>query len=178
MSISIGDLKDFFREYGERISETSIDLINGLTAGMSEAGEILRNGYTLNAEQAQRLGKQRLTGVRPRAGGRAFRRVAVWRARGVALVDIEQINCIAAVPEGSELHLEGGRTELHAKPLERLLPLLPGNFVRCHRTWIVNMKAVRALHSTRGSRSWLELKDGRELPVGRSRLHALREQIV
>ncbi len=123
------------------------------------------------------LALRRLQGVRA-PGGRAFRRVAVWRARGVALVDIEQINCIAAVPEGSELHLEGGRTELHAKPLERLLPLLPGNFVRCHRTWIVNMKAVRALHSTRGSRSWLELKDGRELPVGRSRLHALREQIV
>jgi DNA-binding LytR/AlgR family response regulator len=44
--------------------------------------------------------------------------------------------------------------------------------------WIVNMKAVRALHGKRGGRSWLELKDGRELPVRRSRLHALRGQIV
>ncbi len=124
-----------------------------------------------------RLALRRLQGeLAP--GGRALKRVAVWRARGVALVDIEQITCVAAVPEGSELHLEGGQTELHAKPLERLLSVLPANFIRCHRTWIVNMMAVRALHSTRGSRSWLELKDGRELPVGRSRLRALRERIV
>lgn len=123
------------------------------------------------------LALRRLQGVLS-PGGRALKRVAVWRARGVALVDIEQVTCIAAVPEGSELYLQGGNTELHAKPLERLLPLLPGNFVRCHRTWIVNMKAVRMLHSARGSRSWLELEDGQELPVGRSRLRALRERIV
>jgi two-component system, LytTR family, response regulator LytT len=110
-------------------------------------------------------------------GARALRRVAVWRARGVALVDIDHVTCIAAVPEGSELHLEGGRTELHAKPLERLLPLLPPNFLRCHRTWIVNLAVVKTLHSVRGSRSWLELEDGRKLPVGRSRLPALRERL-
>ncbi len=105
-------------------------------------------------------------------------RVAVWRARGFALVDIDKVTCIAAVPEGSELHLEGGRTELHAKPLERLLPLLPPNFFRCHRTWIVNLAVVKTLHSVRGSRGWLELEAGRELPVGRSRLPALRERLA
>jgi two-component system response regulator LytT len=123
------------------------------------------------------LALRRLQGV-PVPGGHALRRVAVWRARGVALVDIEQVMCIAAVPEGSELHLHGGNTELHAKPLERLLPLLPAGFVRCHRTWIVNLAAVRALHSTRGSRSWIELADGREVPVGRSRLAALRARLL
>ena len=121
------------------------------------------------------LALQRLQGA---PGARALRRVAVWRARGVALVDIDKVTCIAAVPEGSELHLEGGRTELHAKPLERLLPLLPPHFLRCHRTWIVNLAVVKTLHSVRGSRSWLELENGRELPVGRSRLLALRERLV
>ena len=123
------------------------------------------------------LAVQRLQGA-PVPGSRALRRIAVWRARGVALVDIEQVTCIAAVPEGSELHLQSGRTELHAKPLERLLPLLPPNFLRCHRTWIVNLSVVKALHSVRGSRSWLELEDGHELPVGRSRLLALRERLA
>jgi two-component system, LytTR family, response regulator LytT len=123
------------------------------------------------------LALQRLQGA-PVPGVRALRRVAVWRARGVALVDVDQVICIAAVPEGSELHLVGGRTELHAKPLERLMPLLPPNFIRCHRTWIVNLAAVKSLHSARGSRSWLELSDGRDLPVGRSRLSALRERVA
>jgi two-component system response regulator LytT len=123
------------------------------------------------------LALQRLQGA-PVPGTRALRRLAVWRARGVALVDIDKVMCIAAVPEGSELHLQGGRTELHAKPLERLLPLLPPNFLRCHRTWIVNLAVVKSLHSVRGSRSWLELENGRELPVGRSRLPALRERLA
>jgi DNA-binding LytR/AlgR family response regulator len=123
------------------------------------------------------LALQRLEGLQV-TGGRTLRHLAVWRARGVALVDIEQVACIAAIPEGSELHLQGGATELHAKPLDRLLPLLPAGFVRCHRTWIVNLAAVRLLHSSRGSRSWLELQDGREVPVGRSRLAALRERLL
>ena len=123
------------------------------------------------------LALRRLQGGAPLSGARALRRVAVWRARGVALVDVDQVTCIAAVPEGSELHLEDGSTELHAKPLERLLPLLPANFLRCHRTWIVNLAVVKTLHSARGSRSWLELNDGRELPVGRSRLLALRARL-
>ena len=123
------------------------------------------------------LALQRLQGA-PVPGARALRRLAVWRARGVALVDIDKVMCIAAVPEGSELHLEDGRTELHAKPLERLLPLLPPNFLRCHRTWIVNLAVVKTLRSARGSRSWIELADGRELPVGRSRLQALREKLA
>jgi two-component system response regulator LytT len=123
------------------------------------------------------LALRRLQGV-PVPGGHALRQVAVWRARGVALIDIERVMCIAAVPEGSELHLDGGHTELHVKPLERLLPLLPANFVRAHRTWIVNLAAVRTLHSARGSRNWIELKDGREVPVGRSRLAALRARLL
>jgi len=123
------------------------------------------------------LALQRLRGL-PVPGARALRHIAVWRARGVALIDIEQVLCIAAVPEGSELHLAGGTTELHAKPLERLLPLLPANFVRCHRTWIVCLDAVRTLHSTRGSRNWLELKGGLEVPVGRTWVGALRERLL
>jgi len=123
------------------------------------------------------LALQRLQGAPVSGGARALSRVAVWRARGVALVDIDQVMCIAAVPEGSEMHLKDGRTELHAKPLERLLPLLPPSFLRCHRTWIVNLAVIKTLHSARGSRSWVELTDGRELPVGRSRLGAVRERI-
>ncbi|MEN9768394.1 MAG: hypothetical protein RLZZ180_24 [Pseudomonadota bacterium] len=123
------------------------------------------------------LALERLQGV-PGPGARALKRLAVWRARGVALVDVDEVDCISAVPEGSELRLRDGRSELHAKPLERLLPLLPAGFVRCHRTWIVNLTAVRRLHSARGSRAWLELNSGFEVPVGRSRLEALKQRLL
>lgn len=112
------------------------------------------------------------------SGGRAVRHLAVWRARGVALVAVDELSCIRAVPEGTEVHLCAGGTELHAKPLERLLPLLPASFVRCHRSWIVHLDAVRAVHSARGSRNWPTLHDGVEVPVGRMWLETLRKRLA
>ena len=123
----------------------------------------------------QRL--SRATATTGTRGGRAVTHLAVWRARGVALVSVYDISCIRAVPEGSEVHLRAGGTELHAKPLERLLPLLPAGFVRCHRSWIVHLDAVRTLHSAQGSRNWLTLHGGVEVPVGRTWLEVLRERL-
>lgn len=111
-------------------------------------------------------------------GSRAVTHLTVWRARGVALVAVDDIACIRAVAEGSEVHLAGGTTELHAKPLERLLPLLPSGFVRCHRSWIVNLAAVLRLHSARGSRNWMTLRQGQEIPVGRTWLDELRRRLA
>jgi two-component system, LytTR family, response regulator LytT len=75
------------------------------------------------------------------------------------------------------VHLRSGGSELHAKPLDRLLPLLPAGFVRCHRSWIVHLAAVRALHSARGSRNWLTLQDGQEVPVGRTWLDDVKQRL-
>jgi two-component system, LytTR family, response regulator LytT len=123
----------------------------------------------------QRLSRAPAAGAR---SGRAVTHLAVWRARGVALVAVDDIACIRAVPEGSEIHLRAGGTELHAKPLDRLLPLLPAAFVRCHRSWIVHLGAVRALHSARGSRNWLTLHGDIEVPVGRTWLDTLRDRLA
>ncbi|KQR18517.1 MULTISPECIES: LytR/AlgR family response regulator transcription factor [Xanthomonas] len=105
------------------------------------------------------------------------RYLGIWRAQGTALVELAHVMWIRADGEYSELRLVDGRSELHDKSLAALTAMLPDDFVRCHRSYLVNMRNIRTLHSCSGSRYWLVLANGAELPVGRSYLAELRRQL-
>lgn len=108
----------------------------------------------------------------PRAGHARF--LAVWRPGGIATVAVEDVMRLQADGDYSRITLDCGRHELHEKSLDRLGAILPPTFVRCHRSWLVNLHYVDGLKTMRGSRSELVMTDGERVPVGRSRLPALR----
>lgn len=124
----------------------------------------------------ERLGQalDRLLDVGHYRGG-AARFLGVWRAHGVAVVELEQVLWIRADGEYSEVRLLSGRSELHDKSLLRLCAILPPSFVRCHRSYLVNLTHVDTLNAATGSRYTLMLRDGSQLPVGRTQVGALRE---
>ena len=70
-----------------------------------------------------------------------------------------------------------GRSELHDKSLAALTAVLPPDFVRCHRSCLVNLRHVRSLHAGSGSRYWLVMANGKELPVGRAHVSGLRREL-
>jgi len=107
-----------------------------------------------------------------RAGHARF--LAVWRPGAIAMVAVDEVMWVQADGDYSRVTLNGGRSELHEKSLDRLGALLPSTFVRCHRSWLVNLRYADRLQTTRGSRNELVMKDGTRVPVGRSRLAALR----
>jgi DNA-binding LytR/AlgR family response regulator len=111
-----------------------------------------------------------------RAG--AARYLGIWRAQGTAVVELADVQWIRADGDYSELHLRDGRCELHDKSLASLGAVLPPDFVRCHRSHLVNLRHVRSLHAATGSRYWLLLNDGTELAVGRAHLAALRDALA
>lgn len=104
----------------------------------------------------------------------ALRYLGVWRAKAVATVAVDDIQWVRADEALSELCLSNGRRELHEKSLAALAQLLPHDFVRCHRSYLVNLKHIAEFHCASGSRYWLRLRDGSELPVGRSHVANLR----
>ncbi|WP_422509692.1 LytTR family transcriptional regulator DNA-binding domain-containing protein [Stenotrophomonas sp. GZD-301] len=127
----------------------------------------------------ERLGQalERLLDVgRYRAGGARY--LGIWRAQGTALVELAEVQWIRADGDYSELRLANGRSELHDKSLASLTAVLPPDFVRCHRSYLVNLRHVRTLHAGSGSRYWLVLNDGAELPVGRAHVAALRGELA
>lgn len=126
----------------------------------------------------ERLGQalERLLDAGRHRPGRA-RYLGIWRAQGTALVELAHVMWIRADGDYSELRLVDGRSELHDKSLTALTAMLPDDFVRCHRSYLVNMRHIRTLHSGSGSRYWVVLANGAELTVGRSYLAKLRRQL-
>lgn len=102
--------------------------------------------------------------------------LTVASARGVERVPIAEILAVVGADDYVELRLIGGRSLLHAARLEKLAGALPPNFLRVHRSVIVNFAHVRRLERD-GDRWRLCLAEGAPLPVSRSRQPAVREAL-
>ncbi|MCY1041952.1 LytTR family DNA-binding domain-containing protein [Corallococcus sp. bb12-1] len=120
--------------------------------------------------------------------GKAFARVqgrsasplsalAVRKPRGIVLVSVADVSYVRAAGDYSDLVLRDGRTELSEKSLERLQVLLPSDFLRIHRSHLARVSEVVRLWTLEGSRTEVQLRDGTRLPVGRSRVEALRTRL-
>lgn len=103
--------------------------------------------------------------------------LAVRKYGKVTLVPIDRVLYVAGAGAYAELVLEDGSRELHDKTLEKLHALLPPVFERIHKSYLVRMNAVVALHAHEGSHYEAELKNGTRLPIGRKRYKELREKI-
>ena len=108
--------------------------------------------------------------------GRA-RYLGIWRAQGTATVELSDVLWIRADGDYSEVRLVDGRSELHDKSLAALMAVLPPDFVRCHRSCLVNLRHIRSLHAGSGSRYWLVMANGKELAVGRAHVAGLRQEL-
>lgn len=110
--------------------------------------------------------------------GQAARNLAVKKAGRIELVRVEDVLLVQGAGNYSELILVGGRRELHDKTLEKLEALLPDDFERIHKSYLVRRSAIKALHAAEGSHYEAELRDGTCVPVGRSRYKELREKLL
>lgn len=125
--------------------------------------------------------EQRLAEALRRAtepGGRAphaAQHLAVHKPGRIELVPIEQVLYVQGADDFSELVLRSGHRELHDKTLEKLLGVLPADFVRLHRSYLVRLSEIKALHAHEGSRYEAELMTGLRLPVGRTRYKEIRD---
>ena len=119
---------------------------------------------------------QRVTERDGRAAG-AAKFLAVRKHGKVELVPIDRVLYVEGAGAYAEIVLEDGRRELHDKTLEKLHALLPPVFERVHKSYVVRMTAVKALHAAEGSHYELELRNGLRLPVGRTRYKEIREKL-
>lgn len=106
----------------------------------------------------------------------AAKYLAVRKHGRVELVPIDRVLYVEGAGAYAELVLDDGRRELHDKTLEKLHALLPPVFERIHKSYVVRMSAVKALHAQEGSHYEMELRNGVRLPVGRTRYKELREK--
>jgi len=111
-----------------------------------------------------------------RAAG-AAKFLAVRKHGRVQLVPVDRVLYAQGAGAYAELVLDDGTRELHDKTLEKLHALLPPSFERIHKSFVVRMSAIKALHAHEGSHYEAELTSGLHLPVGRSRYKELRDKL-
>lgn len=107
----------------------------------------------------------------------AARHLAVKKSGRIELVAIDDVVYVQGAGNYSELVLANGRRELHDKTLEKLAAVLPADFERIHKSYLVRMSLVKALHATEGSRYEAELRDGTCVPIGRSRYREIKKTL-
>jgi two-component system response regulator LytT len=114
------------------------------------------------------------------AGARAdyaAKYLAIRKHGRVELIAVDDVLYAEGAGAYSELVLADGRRELHDKTLEKLAAVLPPVFERIHKSYLVRMSAVKALHAHEGSIYEAELRNGARLPVGRTRYREIREKL-
>jgi len=90
------------------------------------------------------------------------------------LVPAENVVYIKAARYLVEVHLADDDIELLEKPLNRLEQILPENFIRIHRSYIVNINCISSFKHAGGSVYQLQLKNGEILPISRYRFKKVK----
>lgn len=89
------------------------------------------------------------------------------------LVKAEDILFIKGAGIYTEIYLKNATREIHSKSLENLNMILPSNFERIHKSYLVDMNQAKGIISEPGSKYSLELQNGEILPVGRTKIKEL-----
>ncbi|MEM1056631.1 MAG: LytTR family DNA-binding domain-containing protein [Bacteroidota bacterium] len=104
--------------------------------------------------------------------------LAIRSAGRIDLVRVAEVAYVRAAGAYSELVLRDGSVRLHSKSLDRLLAVLPATFERVHRSYLIRMDEVVRLRASEGSRYHAVLVSGDEVPVGRTRVEAVRRRLI
>ncbi len=93
------------------------------------------------------------------------------------LILTDTITHIRADGRYSELNLGDNMTRLHEKKLKELMHILPENFHRIHKSYLVNLDFALNISSHSGSKYELVLVNHEKLPIGRTYLAKLRSRV-
>lgn len=107
-----------------------------------------------------------------------LRRIPVKTARGTTLVLTEEIDWIGSSGHYLELHV-GRDTHLVREKMSHLETRLdPKEFMRIHRSTIVNLDRIKSLHPMFNGDQLIILKDGQELNLSRTYYEKLMAHLM
>jgi two-component system LytT family response regulator len=113
-----------------------------------------------------------------KTGHQSDRRLAVKTAGRLILVDMDDIDWVEAAGNYVELKTSSG-TYLLREGIGRVSERLdPGQFIRIHRSIIVNVRKIKELQPCNRGEYMVVLRDGKELSCSRSYRPKLQERIA
>ncbi len=165
---------DLLRSLSSLPRRPRVVLVSGFEDYALEAFEAAAFDYLLKPVDRDRLRRtlDRLMEIEPEAPSR----VAVPTADRVVLVDPSEILYVQAQGETCKVVTRQGTLEARCNLAQLLRRLPTTQFLRVHRSYVVNLDAVREVHPYFSGTLLLRLDDdrGTEVPVSRSAARMLR----
>jgi two-component system, LytTR family, response regulator LytT len=109
--------------------------------------------------------------------GHAVKYLSVKKGHTVQVIPLENIRYFKSANIYVELHLSDKRKVIYDKPIKLLGPLLPANYCRIHKSFIVDIDTIETIELLGGGKYRAILKSGDCLPVSRQRIKALRKML-
>lgn len=168
VALSDGDGIEFAEQLREQDSAVDLVFYSSSAARALEAYTVFPTGYLLKPPQKRRV-RHVLSHIAQRRGHEPTLLLRMPEG-GRAAVRLEDIRYVEVM--GNELSVHTARQTLLClgSLSDAFRGVSPRQFYRCHRSFVVNMHAVRALH-----RYFFLLDDGREVAVAKNRYAEAKE---
>lgn len=162
---------DILRHLLEREFQTIV--VSANTDRAIEAFELGVIDFIPKPFDRERLNKalNRFTGRMNRMGG-ATALVVKNQGRRI-FIPIADIVYVSGAGDYTELHCRNGANHLHGKSLESLGKILPGEFLRIHKSFLVDKREISEVKVFGGGKYTAILSNGEALPISRSRYKEL-----
>lgn len=108
---------------------------------------------------------------------RSLKYLSVRKFGSIQIISLKDVRYFKGANVYTELHLNNGAVEIYDKSLKKIMNLLPKNYQRIHKSFIVDMGKIKKLNNFGGGKYMLKLEGGDELPVSRKRFLDLKAQL-
>ena len=106
--------------------------------------------------------------------GRSIKYLSVKKGFEIKVIPLEEIKYFKSANIYVELHLFNDHIIIYDKSIKQLIPLLPSNYYRIHKSFIVDRNNVKSIQSLGGGKYRVILNSGDCLPVSRHKINMLR----
>jgi two-component system response regulator LytT len=100
--------------------------------------------------------------------GKQAKYLPIRKPKGIALIHLEEVSYFRGDGNYVEIRLKKGVSEYHRQTLDTLAKVLPPQFSRIHRSYIVDKREVKSVLSHGGGMYDVELEGGAKLPLSRT----------
>jgi two-component system, LytTR family, response regulator LytT len=106
--------------------------------------------------------------------GHAIKYLSVKKGFEIQVIPLEDIRYFKSANIYVELYLKDGHIVVYDKPIKQLGNLLPSNYFRIHKSYIINMESIKTIKTLGGGKYRVVLKSGDCLPVSRKEIKKLK----
>ena len=106
--------------------------------------------------------------------GHSIKYLSVKKGFEVRVIPLSEISYFKSANIYTELHLNVEHTVIYDKSIKQLVPLLPSNYCRIHKSYIVDREKIDSIQTYGGGKYRVILKSGESLPVSRKKINLLK----